>query len=51
MPSKPSWLWVEYTSEIVATVFFDPSDGFTRVTRLPVFSVTQRKPSAPQVNW
>src|SRR3978361_1155414 len=34
---------------MVTTVLFEPSDGFTRVTLLPVFSVTQRKPSGPQV--
>lgn len=34
---------------MVMTVIFDPSDGFTRVTLLPVFSVTHRKLSGPQM--
>src|SRR5882757_4456190 len=50
MPSTPSSAPLADAAGMSSTSVDDPSAGLTRVTRLPVFSVTQRKSSGPQVS-
>src|SRR5882757_4722858 len=50
MPSTPSSAPLADAAGMSSTSVDDPSAGLTRVTRLPVFSVTQGKSYRPQVS-